>query len=167
MSLVELIERHSLTPDRVLTVEREMPTVPGFLVTIAHLTQEARARMLKQAEETTFVKHQPVRTVNEEKLAALLAHQVLGWRGLSMRKLCRMLWLDISALCPEQKDQEIAFSPEDAQGLMFKHSEFAAFVLRAAMDVDNFAEALEGAEKNSSSGCASGPNPGEPTVAAA
>jgi hypothetical protein len=165
MSLKELIAQRQVAADERLTVELEF--LPGFLVTIAHMTRQAYESMSLKAEEVYWEKHQKKYRVSEQKLAVLLAEHVVTWRGLTMRLLSRMLWLKINDLTEAQKDEEITHTPEEVQALLLSHKGFSTFVVAAAMNVDNFSEALEGAEKNLPSGSASGPSQDESTAGVA
>ncbi|MFH1061122.1 MAG: hypothetical protein V1797_20865 [Pseudomonadota bacterium] len=165
MSIADLIQSRQLKEDERLTVELEF--LPGWHLTLAHMTKQAYERARKQVEKTTFVKHVPYTTVDEQKLAKLLTGHVLAWKGLNARIISHMFWLKIADLSEEEKTAEIPFTPDDAAVLMTRHEGLSRWVLSNILDQDNFRSQLEGAEKNLPSGPASGPSPAESPASAA
>lgn len=159
MSLAELINSRAMGQDERLTATVSFYGV--FEVTLANLTKERYATIGKKAKKTVFVNHQKMEVDDEDKLAELLAEHVVGWEGLTVRKLSRMFWLRIDDLTEDERETVIPHSPEEAKTLLLRNRAFADFVLSNAMHAANFSEALEGAEKNLPSGPVTGPAPAE------
>lgn len=157
MGIADLIDQRALPQGQRLTTEMEF--LPGFSVTIGHLTMAEYKRMLKKAQRTVFIEHQKQSQADEAKLAEQLAQVVLGWQGLTTRLLSRMFWLPIGDLDEQAKDAQVPHSQEEARELILRHEGFANWLLANAMNPANFSEALEQAEKNLPSGPASGPGP--------
>lgn len=159
MSLAELIQSRAVGQDERLTATVSFYGI--FDVTLANLTKERYATISKKAKKTIFVNHQKVEVDDEDKLAEMLAEHVVGWEGLTVRKVSRMFWLRIDDLTEDEREAAIPHSPEEAKTLLLRNKAFADFVLSNALNASNFSEALEGAEKNLPSGPASGPAPAE------
>ncbi|MFH1061114.1 MAG: hypothetical protein V1797_20825 [Pseudomonadota bacterium] len=165
MSIADLIQSRQLQADERLTVELEF--LPGFQVTLAHMTPDAYKRITRDAHRTVFVKHQSQTVLDEKKLADLVAGHIVAWKGLNARMLSRMFWLKIADLSEEEKTAEIPYSPEEGASLLRRHDGFSSWVVANALNQAHFTEALEGAEKNLPSGSDIGPSPAESPATAA
>lgn len=165
MSIADLIKSCQLKEDERLTVELEF--LPGFEVTLAHMTGEEYKQLAKKAQKKVFVKHQPQTVLDDKKLAELVAGHIVTWKGLNARMLSRMFWLKIADLSEEEKAAEIPFTPEEGASLLFRHEGFFHWVSANAINQAHFTDALEGSEKNLPSGPASGPSPAESPATAA
>lgn len=159
MSLAEMIQSRAVGQDERLTATVSFYGI--FDVTLASMTKERYVSIGKKAKKTVFVKHQKVEVDDEDKLSDLLAEHVVGWEGLTVRKLSRMFWLRIDDLTEDEREAAIPHSPEEAKTLLLRNRAFADFVLSNAMHAANFSEALESAEKNLPSGPVTGPAPAE------
>lgn len=158
-SLAEMINSRAVSQDERLTATLSFYGI--FDVTLANMTKERYSAISREAKKSVFIRHQRSEVDDDDKLAELLAEHVVGWEGLTVRKLSRMFWLRIDDLTEEQREEAIPHSPEEAKTLLLRNKAFADFVLSNALNANNFSEALEGSEKNLPSGPATGPAPAE------
>jgi|GEM_PF-5534404 len=159
MSLAELIQSRQIGEDEVLTTTLNFLGI--FTLTLTHISKERFRSMLRRAKKITYVEHQKLELDDDEKMAELVSEHVVGWEGLTVRKVSRMFWLRIDDLSEEQKEEKVVYSAEGARTLLVNNEMLYRTVLNSALSAANFSEALEGAEKNLPSGPVTGPAPAE------
>ncbi len=119
------------------SMEVEYPGLVGFKVNVSFLSREELVKIRKKATKTVFKNRQPVEELNDELFLQLYVQNVIkGWSGLKLRYLEQLAPVDLTG----QKDveQELAYSEENALGLMKSSADFDAFISETVTDLQNF-----------------------------
>jgi len=93
-----------------------------------------------------------------KKFSKMLCEAILvGWEGVTLRALSKLMALDLEVLPKDRLDEQIPFALDEAQVLVEKIPELDAFLQTAALDISLFQslprmEAEMGNSSSSSSG---------------
>ena len=118
------------------TVESEYPGMPGFFVSLSFLSRETLQTIRRKATKTSFKKHQPVESLDDDLFLELYVKTAIsGWKGLTFEYLQNLAPVDVAGM--DLKD-ELAYSEENALYLMKNSSQFDAFVSDIVSDLGNF-----------------------------
>jgi hypothetical protein len=118
----------------------DFPGMDGFVVTLAYLSREEVIKIRKKATVHKFAKrsHEPIEEVDNELFQDLYVKAVVvGWTGLSLKYLSKLLPVDLSAV--EDEDQEmVEYTHENALALMRNAISFDNFVTEQLSELENF-----------------------------
>ena len=120
------------------TVAIDFPGFTGMQVSLCYLGREELVKLRKRCVSTKFdwKTRQPEETLDEEKFIVEYCKAVIkGWSGLKYRYLEELLLVDISSLDPED---ELAYTPDNAELLMKNSNTFDTWVTEAVGDLENF-----------------------------
>ena len=120
------------------TVAIDFPGFTGMQVSLCYLGREELVKLRKRCVSTKFDRktRQPEETLDEEKFIVEYCKAVIkGWSGLKYRYLEELLLVDISSLDPED---ELAYTPDNAELLMKNSNTFDTWVTEAVGDLENF-----------------------------
>lgn len=130
ISLKNLVVSHKET-------QIEFPGMPGFLVSISHLSRETLQKLRKKATTTKYKNRQPVEDLDDDLFLQLYSEAcVTGWTGLKLKYLEQLLPVDLKDI--EDLEQELPYTPEDALNLMKGSINFDQFVSESVTDLGNF-----------------------------
>ena len=117
-------------------VEREVPGVPGFIVRIKYQGRQAIRELAKKATVYSLDENmQKTEKLDIELFNKLFVSScVLDWYGLTMKNLSKLVLIDT----PEDPDEEVLFSNENAEFLITSSEVFDKFINATAHDLDAF-----------------------------
>lgn len=164
MDLKQFIKDHRPSDDLV----HETDMGEGLFISISFIDADILAAYRKKASRLKWApNHMSYHEVDEEALNKLLAEHIRGWRGLTLRRLSRIIGLKISHLPEEKKDQVVDYSPDNAIAMVQGSKTIRNLIFGIANDTDFFRTELEGPEKNLPAGSSGGPSQEESPVASA
>lgn len=123
---------------RSKTAEIEYPGLSGFQITLAYLTREELQKMRKKCtvNKLNRVTRQMEEDVDSDMFNSLYVKAAIkGWRGLKFSHLAKLLPVDLSGVNPEE---EVPYSPEDAEELVKSSIDFDTFLNSAINNLENF-----------------------------
>lgn len=125
-----------IVPSKELTIE--YPGFPGFEVTLAYLTRDELLAMRKKCTTVKFNKsRQPEDEVNTELFQEVYIKAVLkNWKGFKYKYLAKLVPVDLSEV--EDLEDELDYSPDNAEALMKNAKDFDSWVSDILDDVENF-----------------------------
>jgi hypothetical protein len=119
-------------------IDSEYPGMPGLVVSLSFLSRETLQSIRKKATKTTFKKHQPVESLDDDLFLELYVKAaVRGWKGLTFAYLQNLAPVDIGDLDPKL---ELEYSEENALYLMKNSAQFDSFVSEIVSDLGNFSK---------------------------
>lgn len=118
------------------TIESEYPGMPGFFVSLSFLSRETLQSIRRKATKTSFKKHQPVESLDDDLFLELYVKTAIsGWKGLTFEYLQNLAPVDVEGM--DLKD-ELAYTEENALYLMKNSGQFDSFVSDVVSDLGNF-----------------------------
>lgn len=123
---------------------KEYPGLEGFEVEIANL---ARTELIKLRKDCMYQKidrktRQTVEELDEKKFVKKFTDAtVKGWKGLKLKYLEELLLVDLSG---HDREEELPYSPEEAEALVSNSSDFDTWLNEAVFDLDNFRSDRDG-----------------------
>jgi hypothetical protein len=120
-----------------------------------HLRFVPKSRFRSLADDCTEHRYNAQTKVREPKLdsarflSKFLKESVLGWRGVTLQSLSRIVEIDLSSYSEEELKQEIVFSVDELVKLFDMVYDIDQFVQSAVTDIKTFRPALEDELKNS------------------
>jgi len=117
-------------------VEREVPGIPGFKVRIKYQGRQAIRELAKKATVFSLDEHmQKTEKLDVELFNKLFVSScVLDWYGLTMSNLSKLVLIET----PEDPNEEVLFSKENAEFLISSSEVFDKFINATAHDLDVF-----------------------------
>jgi len=125
-----------MTPSKTVTID--FPGHKGMTVDLCYLAREELIKLRKKCITTKFSKktRQPEEILDEDKFLVEYCRSVIkAWSGLKYRYLEELLLVDITALDP---DDDLAFTPDNAEMLMKNSSDFDTWVTETVSELENF-----------------------------
>lgn len=116
----------------------EFPDIAGFTVELNFIPKEELLKIRKSSLVYAFNKrtHQREEEVDSTKFLANYAEKAISnWRGLKIKHLSQLLPVDISSMNPEE---DVPYTPEDAEDLLKNSPVFDQFVTDAINDFEQF-----------------------------
>lgn len=119
-------------------IDSEYPGMPGFVVSLSFLSRETLQGIRKKATKTTFKKHQPTESVDDDLFLELYVKAAIrGWKGLKIKYLQNLVPINAEGVDPES---ELEYTEENALYLMKNSSQFDSFVSEVVSDLGNFSK---------------------------
>lgn len=119
-------------------VDSEYPGMPGFTVSLSFLSRETLQAIRKKATKTTFKKHQPVESLDDDLFLELYVKAAIkGWKGLTLSYLQNLAPVELAGM---DLTQELEYSEENALYLMKNSGQFDSFVSDVVSDLGNFSK---------------------------
>jgi len=105
-----------------------------FDLRIRYLSPEGRERLVKACQRREFDSktHQRVDTMDEEKFRKKVADLLVGWKGLTARKIKENLRAVKECI---KLDEEIPFTPETKMSAILKFDGLFDFILETAKEL--------------------------------
>ena len=125
-----------MTPSKTVTLDFSGYT--GMTVDLCYLAREELIKLRKKCVTTKFSKktRQPEEILDEDTFLVEYCKAVIkGWSGLKYRYLEELLLVDVSAFDP---DDQLAFTPDNAELLMKNSTDFDSWVTETVSDLENF-----------------------------
>lgn len=119
----------------------EFPGLRGFEVLVANLSRPQLTKLRKDCTYQKFDRKHRVTTeqLDEEKFVAEFTRaSVKNWKGLKKAYLESLLPVDLG---DDDPNEEVPFSPEDAEALVANSSEFDTWLNETVFDLENFRSA--------------------------
>lgn len=119
-------------------IDVEFPDIDGFIVKLVYLGRDELMKIRNSSLTYKFNKRtrQREEEVDSDKfIEEYTRRAVKGWTGLTVRKLPKLLPVDISSLNP---DDVVEYSEEDALDLIKNSTVFDQFVTDAMNDYEKF-----------------------------
>lgn len=120
----------------------------GFEICIRYLDKPDLRRRVERCRQRRFDKrtHQPVEEISDERLLREIAGLIVDWRNLTVGRLAALVPIEID---PDEAEQTVPYSPENAEALVREAYGLDMFLFDAATDLAAFKEAeQENALKN-------------------
>ena len=127
-----------LTPSKTVAVD--YPEFSGMSVSLCYLAREELVKLRQRCLSQKFNKKTRAfeEDLDEEKfLTNYCAAVIKGWTGLKYKYLEKMLLVNLEGI---DKEDELAYSSEDAEILMKNASDFDTWVTETVADLENFTE---------------------------
>jgi len=133
MSILSL--KNMIKPEQA--AEIDYPGLEGFTVTLNYLGRDKLTDIRKACVTKKLVKGQLEENLDFEKFNKLYSAAVIkGWKGFKMKYLTQLLLADLpDGVGPED---ELEFTPENAEELLRHASDFDSFVSSTLADLSNF-----------------------------
>ena len=125
-----------MTPSKTVTID--FPGHVGMTVDLCYLAREELVKLRKKCVSTKFSKktRQPEEILDEDRFLVEYCKGVIkSWSGLKYRYLEELLLVDVSAFDP---DDQLAFTPDNAELLMKNSTDFDSWVTETVSDLENF-----------------------------
>lgn len=119
-------------------IDVEFPDIDGFIVKLVYLGRDELMKIRNSSLTYKFNKRtrQREEEVDSDKfIEEYTRRAVKGWTGLTVRKLPKLLPVDISSLNP---DDVVEYPEEDALDLIKNSTVFDQFVTDAMNDYEKF-----------------------------
>jgi hypothetical protein len=116
----------------------EFPGLEGFSVEITNLSRKELTGLRKKCTTTKFDRktRQAVEELDEDKFVTEFTHAVIkSWKGLKLQYLETLLLVDLSG---QNGENELEYSPDNAETLVSSSSEFDTWLNEVVFDLDNF-----------------------------
>lgn len=120
-----------------------------------HLRFMSKAKFRQLADDCTESRYNPQQQRREPKLDAtkftrlFLSQCLLDWRGVTLKSVSRIMEIDLSGYTPEECEQPLPFSAEEATKLIDMVYDLDSFLQAAITDIKTFRPTLEDELKNS------------------
>jgi len=127
-----------LTPSKTVAVD--YPEFSGMSVSLCYLAREELVKLRQRCLSQKFNKKTRAfeEDLDDEKfLTNYCAAVIKGWTGLKYKYLEKMLLVNLEGI---DKEDELAYSSEDAEILMKNASDFDTWVTETVADLENFTE---------------------------
>lgn len=127
-----------LTPSKTVAVD--YPEFQGMSVSLCYLAREELVKLRQRCLSQKFNKKTRAfeEDLDDEKfLTNYCAAVIKGWTGLKYKYLEKMLLVNLEGI---DKEDELAYSTEDAEILMKNASDFDTWVTETVADLENFTE---------------------------
>jgi hypothetical protein len=125
-----------MTPSK--TVSLDFPGFKDMKVSLCYLGRDELLKLRKKCVSTKFDKktRQPEEVLDEEKFLEEYCKAVIKtWSGLKFSYLEELLLVDVSAY---DQDDELPYTPENAELLMKNSTVFDSWVTETVGDLENF-----------------------------
>lgn len=122
-----------------------------------HLRYMPKSRFRAMADDCTESRYNAQTKVREPKLDTtrflkrFLKDAVLGWRGVTLKSLSRLVEIDLSSYSEEDMRTDIGFNLEELERLIDMVYDLDPFIQASVTDIKTFRPALEDELKNSKS----------------
>lgn len=116
------------------------PDIDGFEVNVRYIAREElmKIRSSSLVAKLNKTTRQREETVDSSRFLELYAEQaIIGWKGLKVKHLPMLLPVDISAM---NKEEEVAFTQDDAVELLKSSSIFDQFITDSINDYEAFSK---------------------------
>lgn len=127
-----------LTPSKTVTVD--FPGFNGFTVDLCYLAREELIKLRARCLSQKFNKKTRAfeEALDDDKFLVEYCSSVIkGWKGLKYKYLEKMLLVDLQGI---DKEDELAYSQEDAEILMKNAGDFDTWVTETVGDLENFTQ---------------------------
>lgn len=132
----EISLKSLLVPSK--TVEVEYPGFPGFALSLNYLSRDGLINLRKKSTKTIFKGRQTQEEFNEDLFLELYVDAAIkGWKGLKFKYINMLVPVDVSSY---DKEDELAYSKENALMLMKNSTDFDSFVSEQVNDLGNFSK---------------------------
>lgn len=116
----------------------EYPGLRGFEVLVANQSRQQLINLRKKCMISKFDRKSraPVETLDEEKFVAEFTRATIkDWKGLKKGHLEELLLVNLDG---QDKEEEVPYSPEDAEALVANSGDFDQWLNEVVFDLDNF-----------------------------
>ncbi len=127
-----------LTPSKTVTID--YPEFPGMTVDLCYLAREELVKLRSRCLSQKFNKKTRAfeEVLDDDKFLVEYCKSVIkGWKGLKYKYLEKMLLVNLQGV---DKEDELAYSHEDAEILMKNASDFDTWVTETVGDLENFTQ---------------------------
>ena len=131
------MELKSLLVD-VKTAWVDFPGIEGFEVELANLSRKELVNLRKKCTTNKFDRKTRMfnETLDETKFVSeFTSATVKGWKGLKLKYLQDLILVDLKGQDPEQ---EMEYTPENAEVLVENSTEFDNWLNEVVFDLENF-----------------------------
>ena len=131
------MELKSLLVD-VKTAWVDFPGIEGFEVELANLSRKELVNLRKKCTTNKFDRKTRMfnETLDEAKFVSeFTSATVKGWKGLKLKYLQDLILVDLKGQDPEQ---EMEYTPENAEVLVENSTEFDNWLNEVVFDLENF-----------------------------
>ena len=131
------MELKSLLVD-VKTAWVDFPGIEGFEVELANLSRKELVNLRKKCTTNKFDRKTRMfnETLDETKFVSeFTSATVKGWKGLKLKYLQDLILVDLKGQDPEQ---EMEYTPENAEVLVENSTEFDKWLTEVVFDLENF-----------------------------
>lgn len=119
-----------------MEAELDFPGLDGFKVKLCHLGRDYKAKLIKKATKTKFVKHIAVSELDDDAfLKEFTKATVKGWTGLKYKYLIKMLPMNIGS---HSLEDCLPYTEENAELFLGNSEEFDSWVAEVVGDLENF-----------------------------
>ena len=125
-----------LLPEKTVTFD--FPGCEGFKVDLAFLSKESNQAIYKKCQKTEFdtKTRTPVQKFDDDLFLQIYVGSVIkGWEGLKLKFLKQLVLVEVS---PEQEEEELDFSEDNALSLMKNSVIFDNWISEVISDLGNF-----------------------------
>ena len=116
----------------------EFPGLDGFEVELANLSRKELVNLRKKCTTNKFDRKTRMfnETLDETKFVSeFTSATVKGWKGLKLKYLQDLILVDLKGQDPEQ---EMEYTPENAEVLVENSTEFDNWLNEVVFDLENF-----------------------------
>ena len=127
-----------LTPSKTVTLD--YPEFEGFTVDLCYLSRESLLKLRSKCLTSKFNRKTRAfdEQIDDEKFLTEYTKEVIkGWKGLKFKYLDKMLLVDLKG---QNVEDELEFTPEDAEILMKNAPDFDTWITEAVGDLENFSQ---------------------------
>lgn len=122
------------------TTEVEHPEIEGFFIELRYISREELTKVRSKSLSYKFNKlsHQREEVVDNDKYIKIYSDKVIiGWRGLKIKDLPKLLPSDIVS---EDGEKEIPYDKDEALDLLKNSISFDQFITDVMSDISVFEE---------------------------